>query len=166
MATTYEPIATTTTSGSTATITFSSIPSTYTDLRLVLWTKSISSSTWCRMYFNSDNAGTTYSNTYITGDGTTNTSSRTSNAANSLLGYPSNVTPNFILVDIFEYKNTSIQKTFLITDCEDGGAAGTIRYIAGCWRSTAAISSINIVLDSPRTFTDGTKATLFGITAA
>jgi hypothetical protein len=39
MATTYEPIATTTLGTAAASITFSSIPATYTDLRLVVMCK-------------------------------------------------------------------------------------------------------------------------------
>ena len=63
MAKTYEPIATVDVSGVTS-YTFSSIPSTYTDLRLVLL-----ENPGCEMYFNGDNSSSNYGTTFLSGNG-------------------------------------------------------------------------------------------------
>ena len=63
MASTYEPIATTTLGSAASSITFSSIPATYTDLRLVLVHTPSASTGNAQMQFNSDTA-TNYSYTY------------------------------------------------------------------------------------------------------
>jgi hypothetical protein len=74
MAPTYEPIATTTLGTAAASITFSSIPATYTDLRLVVVAKAVSAST-LDVRFNND-SGTNYSKTEISGDGSSAVSFR------------------------------------------------------------------------------------------
>jgi hypothetical protein len=75
MAITYEPIATTTLSSAAATITFSSISSAYTDLRLVFVGTSVANSNNCIVTFNSD-TGFNYSQTALYGTGATAGSSR------------------------------------------------------------------------------------------
>ena len=78
MPATYQPIETQTVSGtSTSTVTFSSIPQTYTDLVLVsAITQSADVSNYLR--FNSD-TGTNYSRTRLVGTGSSATSVRGTN---------------------------------------------------------------------------------------
>jgi len=63
MPTTYEPIATTTLSTATASVTFSSISGTYTDLRLVIFALGATSD-YPYVEINSD-TGTNYSKTVL-----------------------------------------------------------------------------------------------------
>lgn len=144
MPATYEPIATTT-SGAVSTVTFSSIPATYTDLRLV-HSFSTSGATFT-VRFNSD-TGSNYSVTLLNGNGTAATSSRLTNDTSINLGTYYDVSSSgqdFITVDIFSYL-ASVNKTCLITgsgDLNNGGGDRVSRYI-GLWRNTGAITSITI----------------------
>lgn len=165
MPSTYEPIATNTLGSASATITFSSIPATYTDLRLVLvFTQSVAGF-GPRISFNGD-AGTNYSQIKLAGDGASAVSSRVTN--NNFLT-PYQVTndttiPTFVTCDVFSYAG-STNKTSLITCQQDQNGAGAVSNFVGLWRSTAAITSIGLALSSGN-FNIGTIATLYGIKAA
>ena len=71
-ATTYVPIATQTLSSTASTITFSSIPSTYADLRLT-YVGVTPSSSWIGLRLNGD-TGTNYSGRWMFGSGSTTAS--------------------------------------------------------------------------------------------
>lgn len=165
---TYEPIATTTLTSVSA-ITFSSIPSTYTDLRLVLVGRNerASTSTNVAMRFNSD-TGTNYSHTFIDGNGTTASSGRGTSATNISLYFTPGTTVasgifSLITVDIFSYAG-STYKTTLGTNSFDLNGSGNVRDIVGLWRSTSAITQIDLTVTN--NFSIGTTATLYGIKAA
>jgi hypothetical protein len=75
---TYVPIATANGTGSNSTITFSSIPSTYTDLVLIIGGGSTSASVVSQLQFNGD-TGSNYSWTALYGTGSAASSARSSN---------------------------------------------------------------------------------------
>ena len=154
MPATYEPIATQTVS-STTSVTFSSIPSTYTDLILVPVITG-SGPQFAGYRFNGD-TGTNYSLTALSGDGSTASSGRANNATSINAGIL--LTSPFNIFQVMNYANTSINKTTL---ARRGDASfGTDAYV-GLWRSTSAINSITMF--SPNSFS-GTL-TLYGIKAA
>jgi hypothetical protein len=164
MATTYEKIASTTLGSANATISFSSIPSTYTDLRLV-FTGTVTSASSLRLTFNSD-SGTNYSFTIIRGNGTEAASRQTTNASfmtfhNQNL---STTIPQFYSFDIFSYAG-STNKTLLATTQQDLNGDGSVIYTVGLWRNTSAINTITFT-NSVSTFATGTTATLYGILKA
>ena len=164
---TYEPIATTTLGSAASSIIFSSIPSTYTDLRLVLVAGGTpSASGACEIRFNSDTA-TNYSQTYITGTGSAASSSRfTSRSFIFLAVYDVlYTTPQLLTADIFGYAG-STYKTCLTTQNADLNGSGDVSATVGLWRSTAAINRIDLITDAGVSFTTGTTATLYGIKAA
>jgi hypothetical protein len=165
MATTYEPIATTTLGSAAATIDFTSISSAYTDLRLVIVGKYTSAGGNTRITFNSDTASN-YSSTRIAGNGTSASSDRLTNQTFQRLNFDGNSTtiPDLLTVDIFSYAGSTF-KTSLITSTEDKNGSGSVIRIVGLYRSATAISSITISLSSS-TFASGTTATLYGIKAA
>ena len=165
MATTYEPIATTTLGSAAATIDFTSISSAYTDLRLVIVGKYTSAGGNTRIRFNSDTASN-YSSTRIAGDGTSASSDRLTNQTFQRLNFDGNSTTisDLLTVDIFSYAGSTF-KTSLITSTEDKNGSGSVIRIVGLYRSATAISSITISLSSS-TFASGTTATLYGIKAA
>lgn len=159
---TYTPIVTTTLGVASGTVTLSSIPSTYTDLILVVSGRGQSNTGW-GLKFNND-TGSNYSSTYLDGNGTSVTSEQystpgfmrtvwnaywnSSNACNSI-------------VNILNYSNTTTYKSSLwrnnSSTYEESGA--------GLWRSTGAINRIDIITSSAD-FTSGTTFTLYGIAAA
>lgn len=169
MPATYEPIATTTLGSAASTITFSSIPSTYTDLRLVLVATASSANTaYPRFRFNGD-TGTNFSNTTLKANGTTAASDRDTSQTSLILGpynyvALSTTIPTFGSIDIFSYAG-STNKTCLTISNNDLNGSGEITARVGLWRSTSAITSIDI-LGNGGNFAAGTTATLYGIKAA
>lgn len=158
---TYTPIATTTLSGSTASYTFTSIPSTYTDLVLVIMAANSTGSNF-EVTFNSD-TGSNYSRTQLAGNGSSATSARESNYTSyRTLSTPSGTSTYAIATfNIMNYSNTTTYKTLL----DRGGYASDQTYAqVGLWRSTAAINSIRLLTGS--NLSAGTTFTLYGIQAA
>lgn len=154
---TYTPIATTTFSNATD-FTFTSIPSTYTDLYIVF--DGIGSGvTNLAMQFNSD-TGSNYSYTYILGDGASASSSRLSNQTS---GYLTAIYDNRTIcnISIMNYSNSTTYKTYL---ARLSAAAYQTSAMVGLWRSTSAISSVKILKLGGGTMTG--NATLYGIASA
>jgi hypothetical protein len=168
---TYEPIATTTVSGSaTTTITFSSIAQTYTDLVIVAnWGMSADDDFKLQV----GSAGTidtaaNYSATNLKGNGTTASSARQTSITYIPFGLqnvtnPTTLTQNTIY-NIMNYSNTTTYKTFL--GRANDASAQTIAKV-GLWRSTAAINIIQIErVTAGRTILAGSTFTLYGIASA
>lgn len=168
MAVTYEPIATTTLGSAAATITFSSIPSTYTDLRLVFIGTVAVSGDALSIRFNNDSS-TLYSYTILRGNGTTAASSRAANANSIYItnqyGTISNTIPQLSAIDIFSYAG-STNKTFLFNINNDQNGLGVVSSGVGLYRSTSAITTVNIVNIFGNNIGAGSTATLYGIKAA
>ena len=163
---TYEPIATQTLASAAASITFSSIPATYTDLRLVLVATSVGSGTGLYLRFNGT-AGSGYSQTNLSGNGSSATSSRLT--SNSLIRLPRtafsvDTTPDLFQIDIFSYAG-STYKTSLLSSSQDNNGSGEVNRDVALWQVTSAITTILISTDS-NTMDTGTTATLYGIKAA
>lgn len=156
-------LATTTLGSASNTITFSSIPQTYTDLRLV-FTGTSANGTTLTIRFNSDSA-TNYSWTRLVGTGAAAQSGRTTSATEIYPVLALSSTPQFYAVDVFSYAG-STNKTLLMQDASDLNGSGRVASYVGLWRSTSAITSINITGlygTAPNNFDAGTTATLYGI---
>ena len=163
MPATYEPIATTTLGSSNATITFASVPSSYTDLVLVFVHTASGSGTTFKMTYNNDTASN-YSFTELNGNGTSATSSRNNSMPYISPGDTTGTTPAISTIHLFSYAG-STNKTCLIEISRDLNGSGTVQRFVGLWRSTSAINEIDIFLSSG-TFSAGTTATLYGILKA
>jgi hypothetical protein len=143
----------------TASVTFSSIPSTYTDLVIVtLIQRTATGNT--RIRFNGD-TGTNYSTTYIEGNGTAASSVRVLNQTYMTLDY-SNSTSRWVpsIANIMNYANTTTNKTIIN---RTGDAGVVVLAYAQLWRNTAAINSITLLSDT--TFATGSTFSLYGIKA-
>jgi hypothetical protein len=164
MALTYDSIATTTLSSATSSITFSSISSAYTDLRIVL-VGTVTSIVDLIMQYNSDTA-TNYSYTRLQGNGSSVSTDTTSTNADIRIsfGNPSTSIPFMITNDIFSYAG-STYKPALTTFSGDTSGAGTVGRTISTWRSTSAINSV-VLTASGSTWKVGTTATLYGILKA
>ena len=160
MAATYEPIATLTFNGTTSTGTFTSIPATYTDLRLVF--NGVSSAQALCIQFNSD-TGTNYSLTALRGDGSSATSFRNTTIDRLIVCSLTGTNPNMFTSNIFSYTG-STYKSLLSVSAEDNNGSGNIRNSVGLWRNTSAITSLRLFGFSGNNIT-GT-ATLYGILKA
>lgn len=165
MPATYEPIATTTLASAANSITFSSITSAYTDLRLVL-VATAATADFARLQINADTA-TNYSITNLYGEGASAVSNRQSTQAfNSITPNDqiSTTIPTMITADFFSYAG-STNKTILYTNSSDRNGSGSVSRSVGLYRSTSAISSIKVYL-ATNNFAIGTTATLYGILKA
>lgn len=168
MPSTYEPIATTTLGSAASSITFSSIASSWTDLRLVM-VGTTSANDWSFARFNgTDNSSTAYSMTRIAANGTTASSSRINNynkiqLGDALFGIGTSTTiPVFVTLDIFSYAG-STYKTSLTTISGDLNGTGYTFCNVNLFSSTSAITSILITNASGSNFNTGFTATLYGI---
>lgn len=164
MATTYEPIATQTLTSTASTITFSSIPATYTDLRLVLVGTCTSAANL--LFTLNGSSSSIYSVTRIYGNGTTAASANNTSLSfwNFLQAGLSTTNPHLYTMDLLSY-TASIYKTALLTGSEDNNGSGAVNAAVGLFQSTAAITSITAQTNTS-TFAAGTTATLYGIKAA
>jgi hypothetical protein len=162
---TYDKIATTTLGSAAASITFSSIAASWTDLRLVFVGTTNTAGNGIVIRFNSDTA-TNYSQTYLYGSG-----SAAGAGAQTSVGYLylataalSTTVPELVTADIFSYAG-STYKTVLGTASQDLNGSGYVDMNVGLWRSTSAITTIALS-DESGSFNTGTTATLYGIKAA
>ncbi len=155
---TYEPIATTTLGSNTATITFSSISGSYTDLVLVSANgNAANSDNDIYIRFNSD-SGSNYSRTQMLGNGTTASSGRSSNNTEIRIGPSYNNTVTSTLIShIMNYSNTTTNKTVV---SRSGHASGYTLIQAALWRNTSAITSITLTLQNSQSFVTGSTFTL------
>ena len=161
---TYEPLATTTLGSAAATVSFTSISGSFTDLILI--TNSATGVNDIDMYIqvNSDTASN-YSWTRVLGTGSSALSSR---GSSSNLGYRvgnmsgSNVGQNNAIIHFQNYSNTTTYKTIL---SRSNNASLLVEAYVGLWRSTSAITSMDIKTQSG-TFSTGSTFTLYGIKSA
>lgn len=158
MAATYTPIASITLGANATSVTFSSIPQTYTDL-IVIFNGRTDGDENTNLQFNSD-TGNNYSVTALYGNGSTVTSNRQSNVGSIGLGGISSGSDEqgTVIVQIMNYANTTTNKTVI-------SRANNSTYVqlrAGTRRNTEAITAITIKADST-TFLSGATFDLYGI---
>lgn len=160
MPSTYTPIATASGTGSNATITFSSIPSTYTDLILIIGGGSTNASVVSRLQFNSD-TGNNYSQTSLYGTGSAAGSNRDSNIAYAGSCISSNISTTTIY-NIMNYSNTTTNKTVI---GRGNSTDAIVDARVSLWRNTAAINRIDVSFNGGN-FASGTVVTLYGVKSA
>ncbi len=166
----YESIATTTVgAGGAASITFSSIPSTYQHLQIRFITRVNVADTgeniWLR--FNGDTGGN-YSYHYAQGDGTTAAAAGTGSFTRNLVGRTAgNSTGANIfgvgIIDILDYANSNKNKTVRSLNGIDTNGAGVINLMSGGWFNTSAVTSINLAETSGNSFVQYSQFALYGI---
>jgi hypothetical protein len=159
---TYTPIASTTLTSDSTSVTFTSIPATFTDLVIVMSVgKGISYTTG--LQFNGVTT-LTYSRTRLSGDGTTASSARNTTA--QAFQYIPLGSEN-IVAHLLNYSNTT---TFKTTLSRSNAASSGLDASVGLWQSTAAINLIRIApdVDTPArtSFLTGSTFTIYGIKAA
>ena len=166
MSLTYEPIATTTITTATHPVTFSSIPSTYTDLIAVVNLKQTASSGSNPYFYFNNTTGVTCSQTLVYGNGSTTGGGRFTTASTIPLFWWSNLTDTSFAfqatVHINGYSNTTTYKPVL---CRNSDATKGTETSASQWQSTNAINQINFAIGS-NAFAIGSTFTLYGTKAA
>lgn len=169
MAATYEPIATTTLGSAASSITFSSIPSTYTDLVLICTATATTGGAAYAILRLNPATTSTYSGTRLIGTGASAISNRET-AQNALelrsddgIGMSATI-PTFMQINVFSYAG-STNKTILASMNNDLNGSGGVSRIVGLCQNTAAINVTELSIPGT-TFKAGTTATIYGIKAA
>jgi len=162
--TTYEPIQTQTLSSNSATVTFNSISQAYTDLRLIISAKTVSSGAQISATINGD-SGSNYSRTILWGSGSSAGSNRDTSATSWNMDYYGVVTTgqfNTNITDLMSYSNTNVYKTMIT---RAGNSSNGLEAQVALWRNTAAITSITLNIGGGG-FATGSTFTLYGIANA
>lgn len=167
MASTYEPIATTTLTSVTSSVSFTSISGSYTDIVLVFGYKS-NTTNYPTLSLKFNGSSTGYSGTQLSGNGTSAASYRNTSASSisiaRAVGTPSTVGGTAtIIINVMNYSNTTTYKTVIAraSAAETGTEADV-----GLWQSTSAINQIDITTATSNDFASGSVITLYGIKAA
>lgn len=158
---TYVPIMTLALNTQTASVTFTNIPQTYTDLVLVMSSRNVTSNNNGQIWFNNDTSAL-YSNTTLFATGSSAQSSRITNATIMYTPDISSTHNSPTIVNIMNYRNTNFNKTVLI----QGGARNTNTALwVGMYRSNNAITSISLA-SFGGDWTSTSVFNLYGIAAA
>lgn len=167
----YESIATVTGDGSAGTLSFTSIPSTYTHLQIRGICRDGRAVSVDTGYFviNSD-TGTNYAYHHLQGNG----SSASAGAASS--SAPSNTSQfvipgtsagasmmGTIVTDFLDYKNTNKYKTVRTLSGTDLNGSGNAWFSSSLWMNTNAITRIDLTTGTGSAWTSTTTFALYGI---
>lgn len=154
---------------SSATVTFSSIPSTYKHLQIRILAsvaQTVNPPFNWLVTFNGDSAAN-YSRHRLQGDGSSASSYGIGSQNYFELSYinGSLTTMNAAVVDILDYQNTNKYKTTKSLSGYDANGSGFIVLNSGSWQSTSAITSISITQNSGGTglYAPNTSFALYGI---
>jgi hypothetical protein len=178
----YESIATVTVGGGgAASVTFSSIPGTFTHLQLRMFvqeTRADYGIAGARMTFNSD-GGSNYAYHQVNGNGSSadagaNTSVSFIRINDGSFGTnqgPGGLTFGASVLDILDYANTNKYKTTrALAGVDINGTVlsvgGRVGLFSGLWQSTSAVTSFSITPDGATDFREYSQFALYGIKAA
>ena len=154
--------------GGASSISFSSIPSTYTDLYLLVSTRSSNSNSDLTLQVNSVSANYSFNQVYGTGSAAASdnlSGQSTLNRAGRSNG--SSTTANTFSTNQIYIPNYagSTAKSFIIEGAyEDNATANRMALISGLSADTAAISTLTLAIDGGGNFAQYSTAYLYGIT--
>lgn len=163
----YHSIATANGTGSSGTITFSSIPATYKHLQIRGIGRSSQSANYSFTYLrlNTD-SGSNYSAHELVGNGTSPSSAGAATQVWGWAGYSGAQTNanNFgaFVIDILDYADTNKYKTVRSLTGYDANGVGAVAMESTGWRNTVAVTSVSLILDTFN-FSTGTTFALYGI---
>lgn len=166
----YESIATATGTGSSGTITFSSIPSGYVALQ-IRWiarnTDTGTDASIARMAINGDTTTANYAWHELWGSG----SAVNAGGAASGLPYYGMVVRNGAasgivgagIIDIHNYASTTQFKTIRTFSGNDSNGSGIVGMWSGLWENTNAITSVSLYAETNGSATNFTTASTFAL---
>jgi hypothetical protein len=167
----YDSIATTTLSTNASSVTFSSIPSTYTHLQVRAIVRSTTGGTAqdeVQLTMNSD-TGSNYAYHFIYGNGSSAVSGNGSSQTyiRSAFAPRASATANSfggLVIDILDYTNTSKNTTIRSLAGGDlNNTEGLIALCSGFWNNTNAVTSLTFKPESGNSFPQYTQFALYGI---
>ena len=163
----YYSIATQTVgSGGASSITFSSIPSTYTHLQLRMMVRETSTSNGYSMQFNGD-TGNNYARHYLYGTGSSAAAAAVTSTSSMILAdaaISTSTTGVFgaSVCDVLDYTNVNKNKVIKTLGGYDNNGNGAIFFNSGLWMNTSSVTSIVINPDAG-SFAQYSSFALYGI---
>ena len=173
----YESIQTVNVTSNVASISFTSIPATYTHLQIRFIGKSSNTDPGgsnVTFNFNSDTTQSNYRSHWLTGDGASASASNLQGSgyyiyASSILTNNGSQASMFTagVIDILDYANTNKYKTTRsLAGDSDNSTNGLMRLLSGLWISTSAITNITFTLADASNFRQYSQFALYGIKGA
>jgi hypothetical protein len=156
-----------------ATISFTSIPATYTHLQIRASVRSTTTGNdaWVNFFLNSDTTTSNYINHNLFGNGTSASAGVNSGADGNLvaraMGSASGATNVFApnIIDILDYANTNKYKVVrTLTGQDNNGSRNLVGLISNLWRNTAAVTTIEFT--TANNFAQYSQFALYGIKGA
>jgi hypothetical protein len=164
MANTFVKIASATVgSGGTGEIVFSSIPQTYTDLKVLISARAANSAIANTLYIGFNGAYTLSNSIYIAGDGTTPSSSLSGSALIGDVSANSSTSNTFGSIEVYIPNYTkSTNKSYNSDSVSENNATFALAELwAGLWDSTAAITELRF--SASANLMQYSTVTLYGI---
>lgn len=155
--------------GGTASIDFSSIPSTYTDLCIKISSRVVATSDFPSLALRFNGSSTAvYSYRYLLGSGSAASSANAATQSSMRLGNTDGslqTTSTFANWEIYipNYAGSTNKSVSVDTVSENNATAAYSNLTAGLWGNTAAITSITILETTPLNIAEFSTATLYGI---
>ncbi len=163
----YDSIATVNGNGSATTLTFSSIPQTYTHLQLRFISR-VPSANYALVSFNGDTSASSYTWHQLAGNGSAASAGGASSGTfpGAVVNYATGGASGIYsaaVVDILDYTNTNKNKTTRSLTGVDNNGSGNIAVNSNVWLSTAAITSLSITFNGGFAIDTGSQFALYGI---
>ena len=167
----WESIATLSGNGSSGTLSFTSIPSTFKHLQLRGIIREGSGGgtgdTFLGLQLNGDTTSS-YALHYLIGDGASASAAggATQSRAYSGIGVQAGAGANIcgaLIIDILDYQNTNKYKTTRVLSGDDRNGAGAIALISGLWQSTSAVNRVDVYSKDGQSLSTLSKVALYGI---
>jgi len=160
----YESIATATGTGSSGTISFTSIPSSFKHLQIRIFQITASGTNDINMTFNNDSAAN-YSVHYLYANGSVPASLGATGIgfikATGINQTATTTIADVSVIDILDYTNTSKYKTARVLEGIDLNGSGSVSLASGMWLNTAVISRLDFTSSS--NYATTTRIALYGI---
>jgi hypothetical protein len=160
----YESIASLVGDGSATSLTFNSIPSTYTHLQIRAITNDASGEE-VGVRLNGD-TGTNYSHHYLRSTGAAVSASGSATQARiNFMGVTANSTTimGVTIIDLHDYASTTKYKTVRTFMGYDSNGGGIVYLSSGLWQSTSAVTSLTVLNIGGFAFGTQTVFSLYGI---
>lgn len=151
---------------------FTNIPQTFDHLQIRGYVRCSTSATTANLVlqFNSDNTGSNYNSHNLQGDGAS-ASSSAQGTSTYILGPiipAASATSGIyaaVIIDIYDYKSTTKNKTIRITSGYDLNGSGVAQLKSGVWFATPAAITL-MSFDTATGFASGSRIDLYGITTS
>ena len=160
-------------SGGAASMEFSSIPSTYTDLKVVLSARSdyAGAVEGVNVIFNNDTATASNAYVYLQGSGSAVSTSISASSAYQQLGLQdaaNNTANTFGNMELYipNYTSSNFKSSFADSVTETGATAAYIRLAAGLYKSTSSITTLTFNPALGTLWVQYSTAYLYGISNA